>query len=132
MSRQHESTVLFDALGPKGRRNSNIASIISAVVILGVLAFAASLLADKGFFEASRWVNPLDALVVETTWIPAILDTLTAFALGTVLALILGVLFGFGRISRFGLTRWASTVYVQFFRALPLILLIWISFTIDG
>ncbi|MDA1358161.1 amino acid ABC transporter permease [Glycomyces luteolus] len=132
MSRQQESTVLFDALGPKGRRNSNIASIVSAVVILGVLAFVVSVLAAEGFFEQSRWVNPLDALVVQTTWIPSILDTLTAFALGSILALILGVIFGFGRISRFGLTRWASTVYVQFFRSLPLVLLIWISFTIDG
>ena len=132
MSRQNESTVLFDALGPKGRRRSTIASAVSAVVILGVLAYAASVLAAEGFFEASRWVNPLDALVVQTTWIPAILDTLLAFALGSVLALVLGILFGFGRISRFGLTRWVSTGYVQFFRALPLILLIWISFTIDG
>jgi glutamate transport system permease protein len=132
MSRQQESTVLFDALGPKGRRNSNIASIVSAVVILGVLAFVASVLAAEGFFEQSRWANPLDALVVETTWIPSIIDTLTAFALGSVVALVLGVVFGFGRISRFALTRWASTVYVQFFRSLPLVLLIWISFTIDG
>ncbi|HEY1093119.1 MAG TPA: amino acid ABC transporter permease [Glycomyces sp.] len=132
MSRQSESTVLFDALGPKGRRNSNIASIISAVVILGVLAFIASVLATEGFFESSRWVNPLDALVVENTWIPAILSTLQAFALGSILALLLGVLFGFGRISQFGLTRWVSAGYVQFFRSLPLVLLIWISFTIDG
>jgi glutamate transport system permease protein len=132
MSRQTESTVLFDALGPKGRQRSNIASIVSAVVILGVLAYAGSVLAAEGFFEQARWVNPLDALVVETTWIPAILDTLLAFALGSAGALVLGVLFGFGRISRFGLTRWASAGYVQFFRALPLVLLIWISFTIDG
>jgi glutamate transport system permease protein len=132
MSRQTESTVLFDALGPKGRRRSNIASAVSAVVILGLLAYIASVLFAEGFFEQSRWINPLDALVVETTWIPAILSTLQAFALGSLGALVLGVLFGFGRISRFGLTRWASTGYVQFFRALPLILLIWISFTIDG
>jgi len=132
MSRPNESTVLFDALGPKGRRNSNIASIISAVVILGLLAFAAFQLNTKNFFEPSRWINPLDALVVETTWIPAIQGTLLAFALGSVGALLLGVLFGFGRISRFALTRWASTGYVQFFRSLPLVLLIWISFTIDG
>jgi glutamate transport system permease protein len=132
MSRQNESTVLFDALGPIGKRNSNIASAVSAVVILGILAFAAVQLASEGFFESSRWINPLDALVVETTWIPAILDTLTAFALGALGALFLGVVIGFGRISRFVLTRWASTVYVQFFRSLPLVLLIWISFTIDG
>jgi glutamate transport system permease protein len=132
MSRQNESTVLFDALGPKGRQRSNIASVITAVVILGVLAYAASVLAAEGFFEQSRWANPLDILVVETTWIPAILDTLLAFALGSAGALVLGVLIGFGRISRFWPTRWASTGYVQFFRAMPLVLLIWISFTIDG
>ncbi|MEV3935786.1 amino acid ABC transporter permease [Glycomyces sp. NPDC049804] len=132
MSRQNESTVLFDALGPKGKRNSNIASAVSAVVILGILAFAAVQLAGEGFFEESRWANPLDVLVVQTTWIPAIIDTLTAFALGSIGALLLGTLVGFGRISRFAATRWASTVYVQFFRSLPLVLLIWISFTIDG
>jgi glutamate transport system permease protein len=132
MSRQNESTVLFDALGPKGKRNSNIASVISAVVLLGILAFATIRLLDEQFFEASRWINPLDALVIETTWIPAIIDTLTAFALGAIGALLLGAVIGFGRISRFAATRWASTGYVQFFRSLPLVLLIWISFTIDG
>ncbi|WP_030159006.1 amino acid ABC transporter permease [Glycomyces sp. NRRL B-16210] len=130
--RQQESTVLFDALGPRGRRNSAIASLISAVVIIAVLAFAAVQLNAEGFFEASRWANPLDVLVVKTTWIPAILDTLLAFVLGSVVALFLGVVFGFGRISRFALTRWASTGYVQFFRSLPLVLLIWVTFTIDG
>lgn len=132
MSRQNESTVLFDALGPKGRRNAALASVLSAAVLLAILGFVALDLYNEGFFEASRWVNPLDTLIVQTTWIPAILDTLLAFALGSIGALILGVLFGFGRISRFGLTRWASAGYVQFFRALPLVLLIWISFTIDG
>jgi glutamate transport system permease protein len=132
VTRQNESTVLFDALGPKGRQRSMIASVVSGVVIVGVLAWAAYGLAGNGFFEGSRWANPLDVLVIETTWIPAILDTLLAFALGSVLAVVLGVLIGFGRISRFLPTRTASTVYVQFFRSLPLVLLIWISFTIDG
>ncbi|MCC3762014.1 amino acid ABC transporter permease [Glycomyces sp. TRM65418] len=132
MSRPNESTVLFDALGPKGRRNSNIASVVSAVVLLGLLALAGVQLAAEGFFEQSRWANPLDILVVQTTWVPAILDTLLAFALGSVLALLLGVIIGFGRISQFAPTRWLSAGYVQFFRAVPLVLLIWITFTIDG
>lgn len=132
MTRPHESTVLFDALGPKGRQRSLIASIISGVLILGLLAWAAAGLAGNGFFEATRWANPLDILVIETTWIPAIIATLEAFALGSLVAILLGVVIGFGRISRFLPTRAASTVYVQFFRSLPLVLLIWISFTIDG
>ncbi|MDN3238446.1 amino acid ABC transporter permease [Glycomyces tritici] len=132
MTRQQESTVLFDALGPKGRQRSLIASIVSGAVILALLGWGALTLARDGFFEETRWANPLDVLVVQNTWIPAILNTLLAFALGSVLAIILGVVFGFGRISRFALTRWAATGYVQFFRSLPLVLLIWISFTIDG
>lgn len=132
MTRQQQSTVLFDALGPRGQRRANISSIASAAILLALLGFAAYKLAAQGFFEASRWANPLDVLIIETTWIPAILDTLTAFALGSVGALLIGVIVGFGRVSRFAGTRYASTVYVQFFRALPLILLIWISFTIDG
>lgn len=132
MNSKNETTVLFDALGPKGRRNANIAAVASAVVILGVLGWVAYVLYGEGFFESSRWVNPLDALVVETTWIPAIVNTLVAFALGSLVALVLGVFIGFGRISRFLPTRAASTVYVQFFRSLPLVLLIWVSFTIDG
>ncbi|GAA2285387.1 amino acid ABC transporter permease [Glycomyces scopariae] len=132
MSRKNETTVLFDVLGPKGRRNANIAAAVSAAVILGVLAYVAWVLYGEGFFESSRWVNPLDALVVETTWVPAIVNTLVAFALGSVVAIVLGIVFGFGRISQFALTRWASTGYVQFFRSLPLVLLIWVSFTIDG
>ncbi|HEU5128583.1 MAG TPA: amino acid ABC transporter permease [Glycomyces sp.] len=132
MTRQQQSTVLFDALGPQGRKRANISSIASAAILLALLGFAAYRLAAEGFFEASRWANPLDVLIIETTWIPAILDTLTAFALGSVGALLIGVIVGFGRVSGFAATRYASTVYVQFFRALPLILLIWISFTIDG
>jgi glutamate transport system permease protein len=132
MTRQQQSTVLFDALGPQGQRRANISSIASAAIILALLGFAGYKLAVQGFFEASRWANPLDVLIIETTWIPAILDTLTAFALGSVGAILIGVVVGFGRVSRFSATRHASAVYVQFFRALPLILLIWISFTIDG
>ena len=132
MTRQSQSTVLFDALGPRGRKRARNSSIVSGVVILALLGYAAYRLASEDFFEASRWANPLDVLIIETTWIPSILDTLTAFALGSVGALLIGVIVGFGRVSGFAATRYASTVYVQFFRALPLILLIWITFTIDG
>jgi glutamate transport system permease protein len=127
-----QSNVLFDALGPRGRSRVRIISIISLVVFLGLVALAAIQLTEKGFFEQSRWANPLDALIVESTWIPALTNTLTAAALGSVGALILGAIVGMGRVSRFGILRGITAVYVQFFRAMPLLLLIWIPFTIDG
>ncbi|WP_026925024.1 amino acid ABC transporter permease [Glycomyces arizonensis] len=132
MSRPQESTVLFDALGPRGRMRTRWASIISIIVLAAIAAFAVWKLAAESFFEQSRWINPLDALIVETTWIPDLLNTLTAFALGSVGALLLGVVVGFGRVSKNPVVRFLSMIYVQFFRAIPLLLLIWIPFTIDG
>lgn len=132
MSRSPHSTVLFDALGPRGRSRVRLVSILSALIFVGLLALAAMQLASKGFFEQSRWVDPLDVLVIENTWMPALLSTLEAAALGAVGALILGTIVGMGRVSRFAVLRGISAVYVQFFRAMPLLLLIWIPFTIDG
>jgi glutamate transport system permease protein len=132
MSRQPESTVLFDALGPKGRARARDASIISGIVIAAILGFTVYKLTIEGFFEASRWINPLDKQIVETTWIPSLLATLQAFALGSILALVLGFILGVGRVSTLLPVRWLSTGYVQFFRSLPLVLLIWVSYTIDG
>lgn len=132
MSRQQESTVLFDALGPRGRSRARMTSIASGIVFAVLAGLAAWKLASADFFEQSRWVNPLDALIVETTWIPDLLNTLTAFVLGSIGALLLGVIVGFGRVSGNRVVRFLAMIYVQFFRAIPLLMLIWIPFTIDG
>ena len=133
MSRpQQSSTVLFDALGPRGRKRARWASIASVIVFLALLGLAAQKLYTEDFFEASRWVNPLDILIVETTWLPDLLNTLKAFGLGAVGALFLGIVVGFGRVSSNRVVSFLAMIYVQFFRAIPLLLLIWIPFTIDG
>lgn len=126
------STVLFDALGPRGRLWSRFASGISAIIILVLLVLAGIQLDDQGFFDQDRWVNPLDALIIETTWLPMLLSTLEAAALGAIGALLLGAIIGMGRVSRSAVTRGAAGTYVQFFRAMPVYLLIWIPFTLDG
>ena len=130
MSKSAQTTVLFDALGPKGRTRVLISSIVSGVVILAALAWAAMKLGEKGFFEQQRWIDPLDSLIIQRTWLPALGNTLEAAAMGCVGALILGTIIGFGRISRFQAVRALSAVYVQFFRAMPVLLLIWLPFTV--
>jgi len=132
MSRSPKSSVLFDALGPRGQARARNASIGSGIVFAALLALAAVQLADQGFFEQSRWVNPLDILIIENAWLPALMSTLKAAVLGSIGALLLGVIVGMGRVSRFKAIRGVASVYVQFFRAMPLLLLIWIPFTIDG
>ncbi|MGH8794305.1 MAG: amino acid ABC transporter permease [Stackebrandtia sp.] len=132
MSKPQGSTVLFDALGPRGRRKVMWASLGSGVLFLILVALAVNQLNSGQFFEQSRWVNPLDALIVESTWLPSLVSTLKAAALGSVGAVLLGVIVGMGRVSRFALIRGIAAVYVQFFRAMPVLLLIFIPFTLDG
>ncbi|MFD0558951.1 amino acid ABC transporter membrane protein 2 (PAAT family) [Stackebrandtia endophytica] len=132
MSRSPKSTVLFDALGPRGRRRARNASIVTGIVFVGLFTLAGIQLADQGFFDQSRWVNPMDILIIENAWLPALMSTLKAALLGSIGALLLGVIVGMGRVSRFAAIRGVAAVYVQFFRAMPLLLLIWIPFTIDG
>ncbi|GIG70177.1 amino acid ABC transporter permease [Phytomonospora endophytica] len=126
------SSVLFDALGPRGRSRVLLFSALSAVVVLGILAYAYFQLNSKHFFDSSRWVDALDALVIENTYIPGLLNTLKAAGLASIGALVLGSFIGFGRISRFKAIRFLSGVYVQFFRAIPVLLLIWIPYTISN
>ncbi|HIW64119.1 MAG TPA: amino acid ABC transporter permease [Candidatus Stackebrandtia excrementipullorum] len=132
MSKDTHSTVLFDALGPKGAARVRSASITSGVVFLALIGWAVYKLSLKDFFEQSRWVNPLDIMIIENAWLPALISTLQAAVLGSVGALALGIIVGMGRVSRFMVIRGIASVYVQFFRAMPLLLLIWIPFTIDG
>ncbi|HEY1175775.1 MAG TPA: amino acid ABC transporter permease [Phytomonospora sp.] len=129
MSKPQQSTVLFDALGPRGRKRVAASSVGSLIVVAAIVGFAAYQLNAKGFFESERWVNPLDALVIENSWIPALVNTLQAAGMGCVGALVLGSFIGFGRISRFRVLRFLSGVYVQFFRAMPVVMLIWLPFT---
>jgi glutamate transport system permease protein len=125
-----EGTVLYDALGPRGQARVRVASTASAVVVLGLLALAAKQLYDHDFFQSHRWVDALDQLVFVNTYVPGLLRTCEAAVLGGVFALAIGFVVGLGRISEIRPVRSLSTWYVQFFRAMPALLLIWIPFLI--
>jgi glutamate transport system permease protein len=57
-----------------------------------------------------------------------LVSTLRAALLAGVLALTLGGLLALGRLSRAGLPRWIAGVYVEFYRALPLLTLVIFSY----
>lgn len=130
MSNQ-QSTVLFDALGPQGKKRVLIGSIISGAVLALILGYGAYQLYLRDFFAPDRWATVFDAILIQEVWGPALIGTLKAAGLGCVGALILGVIVGLGRVSQNPILRGITTVYVQFFRAMPLLLLIWIPYTVN-
>jgi ectoine/hydroxyectoine ABC transporter permease protein EhuD len=60
------------------------------------------------------------------SFLPTLLEgariTITVSLVSYLLSLIVGLMFGLGRVAQFGPVRWAAAVYVQFFRGTPLLL----------
>ncbi|MGY4651952.1 amino acid ABC transporter permease [Mycobacterium sp. URHB0021] len=116
-------SVLFDAPGPRARVRNRVISAVSVVVTLFVLWLAYSGLKDKGQLTAAKWEPFLTANLWKTYVLPGIQGTLTAAAVSIVLALALGFLLGVGRMSTHPVIRWSCSVFVEFFRAVPVLIM---------
>jgi glutamate transport system permease protein len=117
------ASVLFDAPGPRARVRNQIISAVALVCValagLGVLAK----LANKGQLTAAKWTPFLTADLWRTYVLPGIAGTLTAAAISIVLALALGLALGVGRLSPIAAVRRPCAVIVEFFRAVPVLIM---------
>jgi glutamate transport system permease protein len=119
--------VLADALGPRARRRVLVASVAAGVIITAVLAVGVKRLADKGQLEWDLW-EPLTEWSVIKFLLGGLGNTLKAAAAGMVLAIALGSALALLRLSRTAPLRWVATVWMEFFRGVPLLLLIFFTF----
>lgn len=116
--------VLYDVQGPRARRRVLIGSVLAVAVLALLLVVAYRRLDENGQFEP-RLYEPFleEPQLYERLWV-GLQNTLKAAAYGLVLALLLGVVLAFGRLSSSPLVRVPATVVIEFFRATPLLLLI--------
>lgn len=116
--------VLFDAPGPKARLRHKILTAIGAVLVLALL-YVIYLQFDKaGQLQAFMWEPFITDPEVWTSYlIPGLQGTFMAAGISIVLAVVFGLLFGMGRLSPFGPLRWFCSVVVEFFRAVPVLLM---------
>ncbi|GAY16013.1 amino acid ABC transporter permease [Mycobacterium sp. shizuoka-1] len=117
------ASVLFDAPGPRARVRNRIVSVVTIVVAALVVWVVVAKLAGKGQLTAAKWEPFLTGNLWKTYVLPGIQGTLTAAALSIVLALILGFALGMGRLSHKGFIRVPSAVIVEFFRAVPVLIM---------
>ena len=117
------TSVLFDAPGPRARVRNRVISA-AAVAVAGLLVWAVvDRLADKGQLTAAKWRPFLTGDLWKTYVLPGILGTLTAAAISIVLAAILGFALGVGRLSPIRAVRVPCAVFVEFFRAVPVLIM---------
>ncbi|GAP54464.1 amino acid ABC transporter permease [Arthrobacter sp. 92] len=118
------STVLFDRLGPRGKKASRLASIGVGIVLAALLVVIAFRLESKGQLEGQRWAILLDpASGVPQTLGLALLATLQAALLGMVFSLIAGAALAAMRLSSRPALSVTAAVLVEGFRGVPLLLL---------
>jgi glutamate transport system permease protein len=126
------TSVLYDAPGPKAKRIARIVSVIAVLLIVGVLAAVVVALAVPrttatgqvlpGLFDPSRW-DIFNDLVVWRSIGNGVLGTLRMAGIAALLAIIIGVLFSFARTASLAVVRIPSTVILEFFRGMPVLLM---------
>ncbi|MFC8896687.1 amino acid ABC transporter permease [Streptomyces cinereoruber] len=118
------SSVLYDNPGPRAKRR-NVLYTVGFLAVLAVLAWwVLSALADKGQLDADKWSPFVTDVRVWTTYLlPGLVETLKAAALSILIALPLGALLGIGRLSDHRWVRVPVGAVVEFFRAIPVLLL---------
>jgi glutamate transport system permease protein len=126
--------VLFDVPGPKSRARARIGTAIGALVVAGIIAFVLVRLARNGQLDPQRWAVLFDP----NSGVPqalgeALLATLRVAFVGMVLATVAGLLLAVGRLSDRAWIRAASSTYIEFFRAIPLLVVIFaLYFVLPG
>ena len=116
-------SVLFDAPGPRARVRNRVFNAVTALVIALVIWVVYSQLDAKGQLTAAKWEPFLTANLWKTYILPGAQGTLIAAAVSIVLALALGFLLGVGRLSAHPAIRWPCSVVVEFFRAVPVLIM---------
>lgn len=121
------SSVLFDVPGPRAVRRNRLLGVITVLVVLGVLAFIVYRFAVTGQFTAAKW-RIFTFPLVQQAIVEATLSTLTAFGLAAVFSLVLGLVLSVGRLSAHAWIRVPTTIFIELFRAIPVLILMMIMY----
>jgi glutamate transport system permease protein len=120
-------TVLYDVPGPRARARYRLLGVLGTLVLLAIFAFVIYRLAAAGQFSPRVWewiqYKAIQLLLLDALW-----NTLRAFAVAAVLSLVFGAVFAAGRLSDHAWISRPATAIVEFFRAIPLLILIFILF----
>ncbi|MCO1660849.1 amino acid ABC transporter permease [Pseudonocardia humida] len=126
------SSVLYDAPGPRARRNTLIGTVIAVVLLAGLVVLAVIQLGENGQLDGEKWgpaFNPANQYFV-ATWSAlgdGLVNTVVAAALTLVLALAIGTALAVARITSSRAYRWLVVSAIELFRGLPVVITIFLA-----
>jgi glutamate transport system permease protein len=121
------TAVLYDAPGPRALARNRMLGVVGSLVLLAIVGFVVYRFVATGQFEPRLW-EWITYKVIQLTLLAALWATLQAFLLAAVLSLAFGAVFAAGRLSDHAWISRPATAVVEFFRAVPLVVLIFIIY----
>ncbi|MEO5833838.1 MAG: amino acid ABC transporter permease [Nakamurella sp.] len=122
------TAVLYDYPGPRARLRNNILSGVFLILLGLALWWVIDTLAGKGQLRAALWKPFLTSEMWTTYLLPGLVNTLKAAIFSVVIALPIGALLGIARLSDHAWLRIPAGVIVEFFRAIPVLILMVFAF----
>ena len=117
------SSVLFDNPGPSTRARHRLYSVISALVMLGILGLVLWQFGRTGQLSYSLWEPFVTPAYIRALLLDGLLKTLQMAFSAIILAVVFGMVLGLGKLSDHRWVRRPSWIVVEFFRAVPVLLL---------
>ncbi|BCJ57804.1 amino acid ABC transporter permease [Micromonospora endophytica] len=122
------SSVLYDHPGPRARIRNTVLSVVFGVALLGLVYWIYTKFDQAGQWEGWLWKPFTDSKTWTEFILPGLWATLKAAAVGMLLSLAFGIIFAVGRLSDHKWISIPSGAVVEFFRAVPLLLMIFFVF----
>jgi glutamate transport system permease protein len=118
------SSVLFDTPGPRAAARHRLYSLLAVVVLLALAGALAWRMWETGQFAYELWEPFVTPAFIEVLLVDGLLKTLQMAFLSIIFAVVFGLVFGVGKLSDRAWVRVPAFLVVEFFRAVPLLLLI--------
>jgi glutamate transport system permease protein len=125
-------SVLFDAPGPRTILRHRIYTVITVLVIAAALAFVVYKLDQSDQLMGEKWEVFTTPEYLRFILVDGLIETLKMAVGGIVGAMVLGLVLGIGKLSDHRFVRMPCWAMVEFFRAVPVLLLMIFFFSLYG
>lgn len=123
-----EASVLFDLPGPRARVRHRIFAVVGGLVLLAILAWILMRMDAKGQLDPTKWSKAISWDAWRYYLLPGLRATLTAAVLAIVISTVLALGLALARMSEIFVLRWAATLFVEFFRGVPVLIMMLFTF----
>jgi len=126
------ASVLFDAPGPRTRGRHRLYTVLGGLLVLALLGAVVWRLYDRDQFAYRLWEPFVTPDFIRALTVDGLLKTLQMAALSILFAVVFGLVLGVGKLSDHRWLRWPSWLVVEFFRAVPVLLMMYFLYQAYG